>query len=117
MLNKPQNSMKRTHKGKKGSTMYTDKPINCRDCGQEFIFTAGEQEFYAAKGFGNEPTRCKACRDSRKGAKPRRGDDSRPRRQTFPAVCDECGVTTEVPFQPSQDKPVYCKECFNRRRG
>lgn len=45
---------------------YKDKTIECRDCGQEFVFTAGEQEFYAEKGFTNEPVRCKACRQARK---------------------------------------------------
>ena len=48
--------------------MYEDKKIICKDCGQEFIFTAGEQEFYAEKGFQNEPQRCKACRDAKKAA-------------------------------------------------
>lgn len=45
---------------------YTDKTLKCRDCGAEFTFTAGEQQFYAEKGFTNEPVRCKACRDARK---------------------------------------------------
>ncbi|HBJ1655512.1 TPA: zinc-ribbon domain-containing protein, partial [Clostridium botulinum] len=40
----------------------TDKTIVCRDCGSEFIFSVGEQEFYKEKGFDNEPTRCAACR-------------------------------------------------------
>lgn len=48
--------------------MYTDKTLVCKECGQEFIFTAGEAEFYAEKGFVNEPQRCKACRDARKNA-------------------------------------------------
>ncbi len=43
-----------------------DKTLVCQDCGQEFVFTAGEQAFYQEKGFGNEPKRCKACRDKRK---------------------------------------------------
>ena len=43
-----------------------DKVIVCQDCGQEFVFTVGEQEFYKAKGFDNEPKRCKACREKRK---------------------------------------------------
>ncbi|HBL50634.1 MAG TPA: zinc-binding protein, partial [Firmicutes bacterium] len=46
--------------------MYQDKTIVCRDCNQEFVFTAGEQEFYASKGFENEPSRCPACRSARK---------------------------------------------------
>ena len=43
--------------------MYEDKTLVCKECGQEFVFTAGEQEFYAERGFQNEPQRCKACRD------------------------------------------------------
>lgn len=44
----------------------TDKTIICRDCGKEFIFTVGEQEFYKEKGFENEPTRCADCRRAKK---------------------------------------------------
>ena len=40
--------------------MYEDKTLVCKECGNEFVFTAGEQEFYAEKGFTNEPQRCKA---------------------------------------------------------
>ncbi len=105
--------------------MYQDKTINCRDCGDEFIFTAGEQEFYAAKGFENEPTRCKLCRTRRKTSKPEQGAgggggggyDSRPRRELFSVTCDDCGQETQVPFRPSQDRPVYCRDCFGQRRG
>lgn len=43
-----------------------DKTIVCRDCSKEFVFTVGEQEFYAEKGFTNEPTRCSDCRKARK---------------------------------------------------
>ena len=45
---------------------YADKTLTCRDCGTQFVFTAGEQEFYAQKGFTNEPGRCPSCRQSRK---------------------------------------------------
>ena len=48
--------------------MYEDKTLVCKECGQEFVFTAGEQEFYAERGFQNEPQRCKTCRDARKNA-------------------------------------------------
>ena len=48
--------------------MFEDKTLVCKECGNEFVFTAGEQEFYAARGFQNEPQRCKACRDARKNA-------------------------------------------------
>jgi len=102
--------------------MYQDKSISCTDCGDEFIFTAGEQEFYAAKGFTNEPTRCKPCRQRRKAGRGDRGDrggsmDSRPQRELFDVTCDDCGQQTQVPFRPSQDRPVYCRDCFGRRKG
>lgn len=90
--------------------MYTDKTLVCKECGKEFIFTAGEQEFYAEKGFVNEPQRCKDCRNARKNA-------SKPEREMFDAVCAECGKPCKVPFQPREDRPVYCSECFAKRRG
>ena len=46
--------------------MFSDKNIVCKDCGQTFAFTASEQEFFAEKGFSNEPQRCKDCRTARK---------------------------------------------------
>jgi hypothetical protein len=46
--------------------MPSDKTLKCRDCGEQFVFTAGEQEFYAQKGFENEPTRCASCRRAKK---------------------------------------------------
>ena len=49
-----------------------DKTLTCRDCGSEFVFTEGEQEFYKEKGFENEPTRCPACRKARKQPNNRR---------------------------------------------
>ena len=73
--------------------MYEDKTLICKECGKEFVFTAGEQEFYAEKGFVNEPQRCKACRDARKNAA--KGD-----RQMYTATCARCGGEAKVPFQP-----------------
>lgn len=99
--------------------MAQDRTLTCRDCSQEFIFTAGEQEFYIEKGFENDPTRCSACRHARKQQSGGGGfgsGGSRPQRQMFPAVCASCGVETEVPFQPSGEKPVYCRDCFQSMR-
>lgn len=99
--------------------MAQDRTLTCRDCSQEFIFTAGEQEFYIEKGFENDPTRCSACRHARKQQSGGGGfgsSGSRPQRQMFPAVCASCGVETEVPFQPSGEKPVYCRDCFQSMR-
>ena len=90
--------------------MYEDKTLVCKECGNEFIFTAGEQEFYAEKGFVNEPQRCKACRDARKNA-------GRPEREMHDAVCANCGKDCKVPFQPREDRPVYCSECFASMKG
>ena len=85
--------------------MYEDKTLVCKDCGAEFVFTAGEQEFYAQKGFQNQPQRCKACREAKRNAG----------KVLYTAVCAECGKEAKVPFQPSNDKPVYCSECFAAR--
>ena len=92
--------------------MYEDKTLICKDCGQEFVFTAGEQAFYAERGFEDEPQRCKPCRDARKQS---RGQATGEGRQMFDAVCAECGKPCKVPFQPRNDRPVYCSECFSKR--
>ena len=92
--------------------MYEDKTLVCKDCGAQFVFTAGEQEFYAEKGFQNEPTRCKECRSARKSSRPAPGAP----REMHSAVCAECGAETQVPFLPKDDRPVYCSECFAARR-
>ena len=63
--------------------MFEDKTLVCKDCGKEFVWTAGEQEFYASRGFENQPQRCKPCK---------------------------------VPFQPREDRPVYCSDCFARMK-
>jgi CxxC-x17-CxxC domain-containing protein len=118
---------------------FADKTITCRDCGEEFVFTAGEQEFYQEKGFTNEPTRCPNCRRANKARRNSSGGDSygnsysgggggsygnsygggggsRPERTMHPAVCSACGKETMVPFVPRNDKPVYCSDCFQSQR-
>ncbi len=89
--------------------MFEDKTLVCKDCGNEFVFSAGEQEFYAEKGFQNEPTRCKECRVARKQA-------IRDSRETFVGVCADCGGEAKVPFIPKNDKPIYCSECLAKHR-
>ncbi len=97
--------------------MFEDKTLTCRECGAEFVFSAAEQEFYAEKGFQNEPARCPRCRAARKqaagGGTVRTGGQTR---EMFPAVCSACGASTQVPFKPSGDKPVYCSDCFRKKR-
>lgn len=90
--------------------MYQDKTLTCRDCGAEFVFTAGEQEFYAEKGFQNEPTRCRECRAAHKANRA-----AAPREQ-YETVCANCGEKTTVPFIPKSDRPIYCKACFDAMR-
>jgi CxxC-x17-CxxC domain-containing protein len=113
--------------------LYADKVLTCADCGQEFVFSAREQEFYATRQF-SEPRRCSSCRASRKAA---RGDSggygngyggggggyssdggySRGPREMFTATCSSCGKEASVPFRPTSGKPVYCSDCFALRRA
>ena len=99
------------------------------DCGEDFTFTVGEQEFYRDHGLTNVPTRCKRCRESRKGPRGsgaggntgRRGDGPRGgpggAKPMFPAVCANCGAETMVPFKPTNDRPVYCRDCFDAKKA
>jgi CxxC-x17-CxxC domain-containing protein len=104
-----------------------DRELTCRDCGSSFVFTAGEQEFYAAKGLQHDPVRCPSCRASRKATRPEERNETpsygvfvswggRTPRQLHAATCAECGQTTEVPFLPRGDRPVYCSSCYNAVR-
>jgi CxxC-x17-CxxC domain-containing protein len=99
---------------------YTEKSIQCSDCGKSFPFTIEEQEFFATKGFTNEPKRCPSCRSTRRSERFGNGGgdsfNNRGPRQMFPATCAQCGKQTEVPFQPRGDKPVYCRDCFTKSR-
>ena len=90
---------------------FEDKTLVCKDCGKEFIFSAGEQEFYQERGFENEPVRCRECRDKRK-----RNRDGGEQRQMFTVTCADCGKETEVPFEPKNDRPIYCRDCFSKHR-
>ena len=122
--------------------MYSDKTLTCADCGQEFVFTASEQDFYAQRGF-TEPRRCASCRASRKAARNAEGGGSygsygagggysaggagsygggggyasRGPREMFSATCSNCGKEAQVPFRPTSGKPVYCSDCFRSMRG
>ena len=87
--------------------MYEDKTLTCEDCGQEFVFSAGEQEFYAQKGLVNTQKRCPDCRKARR---------QRSRRRMHDAVCSQCGAQTKVPFKPIEGKEILCKECFKKRK-
>jgi|SRR6516164_5766702 CxxC-x17-CxxC domain-containing protein len=92
---------------------YRDRVLKCVECGADFVFTAGEQLFYADKGFKNEPKRCKNCKAKRNQPP---GSHSHPRQVTA-TVCSQCGKETTVPFKLTQGRPVYCRECFQQRRA
>lgn len=92
--------------------VYQDETLVCKECGKEFVFTAGEQRFYAEKGFQNKPKTCKACRDARKN-----GAAKTEQQPMFEAVCADCGGVAWLKFQPKTDKPVYCSACFEARRA
>jgi CxxC-x17-CxxC domain-containing protein len=96
---------------------YADKTLTCSDCGLNFTFGAGEQEFFAGKGFVNEPGRCPDCRAARK--QNRFGNDRSggygggyQQRQMHAAVCASCGKDCQVPFEPRNGRPVYCSDCY-----
>src|SRR5438874_253371 len=96
--------------------MSADTTLTCRDCGQAFTFTSGEQDFYASRGF-SEPSRCADCRAARKaqrdgggasydsyGSSSSYGGGERAQREMFTATCSSCGQEARVPFQPSGGK-------------
>ena len=115
---------------------FQDRAVQCVDCKQEFIFTAGEQEFYERKGFREQPKRCKPCREARKTRRDGGGDDAGSyrssggggggygngggggnKREMFETKCAACGAAAKVPFKPAAGRPVYCKDCYGNRQG
>ncbi len=109
---------------------FTDKTLKCVECGQDFVYTVSEQELHQSLGYQNEPKRCGSCREAKRM---RKGDSGGPRggprggggrppggggpREFFPAICAECGKEAQLPFKPRGDRPVYCSDCFAKRRS
>ena len=93
---------------------FQDRMLTCVDCGAEFVWTAGEQQFFADKNFKNEPKRCKACKAKRAETASGGGGQMRAETKT---TCSQCGKETTVPFKPTQGRPVFCRECFQARRS
>ena len=103
----------------------SDQTLYCRDCNQPFTFTVGEQEFYASRGLTNNPSRCPDCRAAHKqnrdggqrggysiGRSGGGGYRDREARPMYSATCASCGNEAQVPFQPRDDRPVYCRDCY-----
>ena len=95
---------------------FQDKVLKCIDCGQDFVFSAGEQLFFHEKQFVNEPKRCKSCKGKRSRSRGGAHSTTAPKVETR-AVCAKCGKETTVPFKPTQDRPVLCRECFKEKRA
>jgi CxxC-x17-CxxC domain-containing protein len=119
---------------------FTDKTLKCMECGQDFTYTVAEQELHQSLGYQNEPKRCTPCREAKRqrkggpgggggprggggggGGGPRGGGGGGgggggPAREYFVAICGECGKEAQLPFKPRGDRPVYCSDCFSKRR-
>ena len=100
--------------------MTTDRVLTCSQCGQDFTFSADDQQYHAERGY-QDPKRCPTCRAERRAS---RGDSGgsyggydRPQRQMFSATCAQCGKEALVPFEPRGDKPVYCSDCYQPRQS
>ena len=105
---------------------YTDKTLKCVECGADFTYAASEQELHASLGYQNEPKRCTPCRDAKRakrgegggpGGGGRGGSGGGGPREFFAAVCAECGKEAQLPFKPRGDRPVYCSDCFSKKRS
>ena len=96
---------------------YEDKTLMCSDCGQAFTHSAEDQEFFAQKGYLNEPKRCSDCRQTRRDQRGGSVGGFGGQRTMYPITCAQCGKGAEVPFQPRGDRPVYCSECYEPQRA
>jgi CxxC-x17-CxxC domain-containing protein len=102
----------------------TDRTLICAQCGQEFTFSAEDQQYHAERGY-QDPKRCPSCRAERRasrgdsggsyGGRSSGGGYDRPQRQMYSATCARCGREALVPFEPRGDKPVYCSDCYQPR--
>jgi len=94
--------------------VFQDRSLTCRDCRETFVFSSGEQAFFASKGLTNDPQRCPTCRAAAKRARTASPGGGR---EYHAAVCNGCGGQAMVPFLPRNDRPVYCSTCFDRVRA
>lgn len=96
-----------------------DKVLHCKECDKDFVFSVAEQEAFHEKGLFHDPSRCFECRQARKARRNAAGYGrtiNRLDRETYEAVCAECGCTTQVPFRPREDRPVYCRQCYIQKK-
>lgn len=95
---------------------FEDKTLVCEDCSEEFIFSAEEQQFFDEKGFENLPKRCKPCREKKKMSRGSSRGGFGQQREMHSVTCADCGDEAQVPFKPSGDRPVYCRDCYQKHR-
>ena len=100
--------------------VFQDRDLACAQCGEDFNFSSDDQRYHMEKGY-TDPKRCPNCRQQRRsnwggGGGGGYGGGGGGTRQMYPVVCAECGNNTEVPFQPTGTRPVYCNDCFQKRR-
>ena len=101
---------------------YEDRNLTCVECNSEFVFSADDQQFHAEREY-QEPKRCPSCRQARRGGGGGGGYGGGGggyggggSRQMHDATCADCGNACQVPFQPTQDRPVYCSDCFSKHK-
>ena len=92
---------------------YEDRNLTCVECNSEFVFSADDQQFHAEREY-QEPKRCPSCREARRGGGGGGGYGGS--RQMHDATCADCGSACQVPFLPTQDRPVYCSDCFSKHK-
>jgi len=95
---------------------FQDRSLKCVECGNEFVFTAGEQIFYRDMGLTHDPKRCRSCKAQKKS-----NFNSAPVQRTnrieTEVTCAQCGKRTLVPFKPTQGRPVLCGACLQAKRS
>ncbi|MCH8919544.1 MAG: zinc-ribbon domain containing protein [Chloroflexi bacterium] len=96
---------------------YDDRNLTCVECNSEFVFSADDQQFHAEREY-QEPKRCPSCRQAKRagGGGGGGGYGGGGSRQMYDAVCADCGSACQVPFLPTQDRPVYCSDCFSKHK-
>jgi CxxC-x17-CxxC domain-containing protein len=114
-LVKPDNLKEFNQKTFAESVELADKDILCIDCGEYFVWSSGEQQFFHDKGLTNPPKRCKGCKQAKNErlAAITAAQAAGVKQRIEVAVhCASCNAYTTVPFYPSQGRPVFCRSCF-----
>ena len=105
---------------------YDDRDLTCVECNSEFVFSADDQQYHAERGY-EDPKRCPSCRQAKRAGGGGYGGGSGyggggggggygGSRQMHDATCADCGSACQVPFMPTQDRAVYCSDCFSKHK-